>query len=206
MTTLTTDESNYTDTDDGNTGEALRPSLLKDRNFTPSGLQALRSRFRQIISTKDKVSSFRRQAKQTNSDSTRRLGRPDQDCGFPNVIHGLYIELSGLAHASITGTLPTESAEQVNEVVGSSHSPRKNAHEFTTARKPSTPPFIMQQEIQTNYETFLREKTLISLVGDNIDDSEAKEFEAVFIEVDEQEEQSWEDEATCDEDMNSDKV
>jgi hypothetical protein len=92
---LTTDESNYTDTDDGNTSEALRtvfayPPLLKDRSFTPSDLQALRSRFRQIISAEDKVSSFRRRAKRTNSDGTRRLGRPDQDCGLPNGLHGLH--------------------------------------------------------------------------------------------------------------------
>lgn len=97
--------------------------------------------------------------------------------------------------------------------MGSSHSPCKNAPEFTTARKPSTPPFVTQQKFQANYETFLLEKTVVSSVEGrgsrvegNIDDSEAKEFEAVFMEADDQEEQSWEDETACDEDMNSDEV
>ena len=43
-------------------------------------------------------------------------------------------------------------------------------------------------------------------VESHIDDSEAKEFEAVFMEADDREEQSWEDETACDEDMNSDEV
>lgn len=175
---LATDESTYTATDDGKIDKSHRPVpvypiLHEDGKFDRNYFRNLPSGFQNETFGEDRVFTVRQVPERTNPGTTGRA----------NMLPESYRKLEVVFES------PT---------VEPSHNLCKNAPEFTTAQSPSKSPSVTQQEIQANYEAFLRDKARV-LAEEHVDDSEAKEFEAMFMGVDEQEEQAWDDESAYDE-------
>lgn len=122
-----------------------------------------------------------------------------------------YIELGGLAHGSITGTFTHRISRASKRSDGVIPQPLQKCSRIHDGAKTVNTSFRNTTKISSKLRNLpTREDSCLfsrgSRVEDNIDDSEAKEFEGVFMEADDREEQSWEDETACDEDMNSDEV
>ncbi|OCK75905.1 hypothetical protein K432DRAFT_429103 [Lepidopterella palustris CBS 459.81] len=203
-----TDDSRYTNTEDGyiDDGTEFVSAYARapaEGKISPNSFRKVRKSFLQSISTDFSPSKRQRRC----DDPVLAEQRPSN--GLANAYSSLYSFITSLGD-------PIDSIFQANlSPVDSAHQsetemdipppscPGRLDHDLANPQWTWTRPLdLSQQEIQANYEAFLREKENQKLAVSTVqnDDDEAKAFEAAFLESDEE----WDDGTGCDEDETTD--